>query len=204
MLSATALILVLSGAVNAQTLEGLMTPPPDSAEAERVRIWAAAERGNSCRMVVEVLNDSDQVVRRLVDFLAPPGYYNFYWDKRDDSGRRVPEGYYRGRVNYCGDISWEELAAQYSKWELQSDLAPYDTAQPFRLGLIVTGDSALVSAEILNRRDRQFDTMATDTVLQAGTHWLIYDPPDRMPPGNYTILLKVGDYVYRREVSYLP
>ncbi|HOD65194.1 MAG TPA: FlgD immunoglobulin-like domain containing protein [candidate division Zixibacteria bacterium] len=196
--------LLLGAAASAQTIEGLQVPPADSAEAERLRIWAAAEGTSRCRMIVEVVDSANRVVRRLVDFLAAPGYYNFYWDKRDDSGLRVPEGKYRGRVDYCGALSWENLTARYSLWELQSDLTPFDPDNPFRIGVVLTADGAPVAAEILNRRDVHFDVMLPDTVLDIGTHWIPYRPPERMPRGNYTIRIKVGDYEYRREVTYLP
>lgn len=200
-----AVLLSLAITGSTQTIEGLQTPPTDTAEAQRLRIWAAAEGTARCRMVIEILNDSNQIIRNLVNFLAPPGYYNFYWDKRDDSGARVPEGRYRARTNHCGKIGWETLTAQYTKWEILSDLGPYDTAAPFDISLILTGDSIPISVELLRGPAQVIDTMLSDTLLNAGTHRITYVPvPNKIWRGNYVIRVMVGDYEYRREVTYLP
>ena len=65
-------------AIAGQTLKEIMTPPADSADREKLRIWVPVERRSKCRLTVDILGDSNQVIRHLVDFLAGPGYYNFY------------------------------------------------------------------------------------------------------------------------------
>ena len=193
-----------TGNTRAQTVEGLQIKPADSAEAERTRIWAAAEGAQACRMTITIVNDSNRVVRNFIEFLAPRGYYNFYWDKLDDSGARVPEGKYRAKVDYCKTIDYENLTVQYSPWEIQSTILPLDKTQPFTIELKLDSGACPVRAELLDLKGHAVDVMINDTTLGAGTHRFTGRPPVTHKPSNFVIRVFVGTAEYRREVSYLP
>ncbi len=197
-------LLSIAGPARSQTVEGLQLRPSDSAEADRLRVWAAAENTQNCRMKIVIYDDSNRVVRNLIEFLASPGYYNFYWDKRDDSGARVPSGKYRAKVDYCLKVDYENLTVQYSAWEKQSELLPMDSAHPFSVGLKLDGGATPIVAELLDLKGRPVDVMVKDTIVGEGTHWFTYQPPIPHKRGNYMIRVKAGDAEFRREVSYLP
>ncbi len=188
----------------AQTLKGLSTPPVDSAEAERVRIWVPVERDSKCRVVIDILNDSNRVIRHLVDYNPSRGYYNFYWDKRDDNGNRVPAGTYKSRVDNCGKIRIRPIYAQYSRWEKATYIYPADSTRPFLIRLKLLEDSARVSARVFTRGNRQLDSIMVDSLLPKGEHEIEWHAKYTVSRGNYVMKLWVGDYVYVREITYLP
>jgi flagellar hook assembly protein FlgD len=102
LISVTLVSLVVASSIayaDRQTYADLTTPPADSAEAERVRIWVPIQRQSRCRLTIDILNDSNRVIRHLVDRLISEGYYNFYWDKKDDSGMIVKPGAYAYVLN---------------------------------------------------------------------------------------------------------
>lgn len=196
---------LFAGSLSAQTLSGLQLRPSDTAEAERVRIWIPVERRGRCRVSVEIRDASGKVIRHLFNALLGAGYYNFYWDKRDDSGYRVDPGKYAFFVDNCGDKRMGTVEARYSQWEKSVRLEPYDPDDPFRLGVTVTADSVPASMYILDRRDRVRDSVFVDSVFSAGTYEWRFDPTgNRIDRGNYQIKIVVGDWHYRREVTYLP
>ncbi|MCK4460769.1 MAG: hypothetical protein KAW46_03140, partial [candidate division Zixibacteria bacterium] len=67
-----------------QSFGEITTPPFDTVDAERVRIWLPIERGGRCRVRINILDSLNHVVRRLVDRPLTSGYYNFYWNKKDN------------------------------------------------------------------------------------------------------------------------
>ncbi len=50
-----------------QSFGEITTPPFDTVDAERVRIWLPIERGGLCRVRINILDSLNHVVRRLVD-----------------------------------------------------------------------------------------------------------------------------------------
>ncbi len=202
-----ALLLVLpfaSNQLHAQTISGLQQPPLDTLDAERVRIWVGIERDSRCRLTINILDDSNTVVRHLVDYLPSRGYYNFYWDKRDDAGERVPSGQYQYIVDNCHKISKGILEVQYSFWEEHSSVSQPDTTRTFAIELYLKADSANVTMLICNGRGRQFNQVCVDSLLNKGRHLLEWRPATVPYRGNYIIKLLVGDYEYRKEVTYIP
>ena len=188
----------------AQTISGLQTRPLDEAEAERVRIWVPVELRGRCRVVIDIADSSGTVVRHLVNYLAPEGYHNFYWDKRDDSGRIVPAGDYTYLLDNCGSKKSGLLLARYSKWEAASRFEPLDPGDPFRVVMDLSEDSAQVTIEICNQRGRPMDSLVVDSLFNAGQHELRYDPTGYLRRGNYQIRITIGEHVMIREVTYLP
>ena len=105
---------MIEPATAGQTLKEIMTAPADSADRENLRIWVPVERRSKCKLTVDILDNDNQVIRHLVDILAGPGYYNFYWDKKTDSGAFVDSGAYRSQIDDCGKKKREQLQVSYS------------------------------------------------------------------------------------------
>jgi hypothetical protein len=101
-----------------QTYQQLTTPPPDSADAANVRVWLALERPNLCRVGVQIVDLRGNAIRNIFDGLLPGGYYNFYWDKRNDLGRYVDTGVYTFKVDdECSETRRGQVRATYKEWE---------------------------------------------------------------------------------------
>lgn len=168
-----------------QSHADMTTPPADSAEAERVRIWLPIERQSRCRITIDILNDSNRVIRHLVDRLMSRGYYNFYWDKKDDSGRFVKTGEYAYLVNDCGQKSYGQVAAKFKKWEVASCVYPPEEMWSPKLRFELLEDSALVSIHLYNRRDRLVDSPVVDSLMNKGNYEFEWTPPETVTRGIY-------------------
>ncbi len=189
----------------AQTITGLETPPQDTADAQRVRIWFPRETAGRCRVTLDIVSDSGEVVRHLANFLAPKGYYNFYWDKRDDSGLRVPEGVYRYQLDNCGKKKFGTVEARYTKWERAVDFSPYDPSNPGELTITVAADSVPITLRICNQHGRPLDDVFVDSVFSKGSYPVRIDlAQHNLHFGNFELRFTAGDYVYVREVTFLP
>jgi hypothetical protein len=187
-----------------QNRTDITTPPADSAEAERVRIWLPIERQSRCRVTIDILNDSNQIVRHLVDQLMSPGYYNFYWDKKDDSGRFVKAGEYAYLVKDCSRKSYGQVMAEFKKWEAASRVYPPEEAWSTNIGFELLEDSALVSINIYNRRDMLTDSPVVDSLMNKGKYEFEWTPAETVPRGIYTLKLTVGDFTHTIEIGYRP
>ncbi len=203
------LAVIWAGSVEGATGTGdwvaLTTPPADTLEAERVRIWVPIVRQSRCRVTIDILDDSSRVVRRLLNRLLGGGYYNFYWDKKDDAGGWVPEGQYTYVVtDDCGPDRDGHLTAWYREWERESRvIRPGDKWSPsFELELL--RDSALVSVLIFNRRGHPVDSLVVDSLMSAGQHRFNWRPAGFFPRGLYTAEVRVGDFIHVVEFGYRP
>ena len=189
----------------AQTVDGLSTPPEDTVDAERVRIWFPVETTGKCRLDITIFNKAGKEVRHLINFLAKPGYYNFYWDKKDNSDSFVQSGIYPYTIKYCGGKTRKrELTVQYSKWEKAVIFAPLDTSKVFDIVFKIIEDSVPTSIIICNRRGIPTDTVLLDSLLDKGDYQFEWAPERKIRRGNYMIKVILGDYLYKREVTYLP
>ena len=157
------LLSAIQPAAAGQTLKEIMTPPADSADRENLRIWVPVERGSRCRLTVDILDDSNKVVRHLVDLLAGRGYHNFYWDKRDDSGWFVDSGTYRYQIDDCGQKKQGEINVGYSGVivEIQFLLEQFSAE--------IRRDSARLIINDLRTSDSLISKII-DTTLKAGFH----------------------------------
>ena len=192
-------------AVSGQTYsEALTTPPADSVEAERVRIWLPIERQGRCRVTIDVLNDSNRVIRHLINRLLPRGYHNFYWDKKDDSGSYVRAGKYLYLMNNCGKKSYGELHAQFAKWELASRVSPPQERWSSRIIFELLDDSAFVSIHVFNRRGKVVDEPVMDSLMNTGKYEFEWSPAAYMPRGFYVVKLTIGDFTHSVEIGYKP
>ena len=181
-----------------------MAPPSDSAEAERVRIWVPIYRQSRCRLTIDILDDSDKVVRRLVDRLMGRGFHNFYWDKKDDTGAFVPPGVYKYVIKDCGHKKYGQVTAAYKEWERLSRVVPPVRPGSARFGLKLERDSAPVTILVLNRRGVVVDSAVVDSRMAAGSHEWEWRPGRRLPRGNYKAEIRVGDYAHEVQCFYAP
>lgn len=191
--------------MQAQTVDGLSIKPPDSAEAERVRIWVPVETTNGCRVKINIMDTTGDTVRHLINWLAAPGYYNFYWDKRDDSGLRVEPGIYPYVIEDCGKKKRRrDVEVQFSHWELSSKISPLDKERPFWFELELLDDSALVTVQYFTHNDRLMDSPVVDSLMDRGKYQFDWASSRRARRGNFIIKVTIDDYLYMREVTYLP
>jgi hypothetical protein len=168
-------------------------PPLDTSEAKRVRIWIPQEQKLPCRVVVDIITPVGVVVRRLIDETLKEGYYNYYWDKRDDSGRYVPAGGYAALINNCGSVRKRPLEAVYRLFEDAVELTVVDTARPAVAVLTLTDDSLLVRLGLSTRTGADFGTVVEDTVLSAGRHEISLGSCRAAAPGKYLLDLYIND-----------
>jgi len=178
-----------------RTFSEITTPPADSADAERVRIWLPVERGGNCRVRVDIVDDSGRVIRRLVDRGLASGYYNFYWDKKDDQGRFVAPGIYRYNADDCGRKVSGQVRAEFHPWELNSRLITAGFVSD-TCWLELLADSAEVTAVVMNQRGGVMDSLMADSLLNTGRHLLQWIPPTTGYTGEYLLRVEVGGFVY--------
>lgn len=177
-----------------QNLQQLMSPPNDTVDADNVRIWLPRERRNTCRVTIDILDDSGTVVRHLLNETLPWGYFNFYWDKKDDSGRFVPEGDYRYTIDNCGTERKGQVKATYREGE---DLFNVHQEVPGSRGLIpfdILKDSVSVSMMVVSPSGRVVDTIAVDSVMNAGHYEVQWAPVGPTGPGVLRFEMTVGDF----------
>ena len=181
-------------------LKALMTPPDDTVQAEEVRIWLPLSRVASCRVIVNVYDDSSRVIRHLLNQVLRSGYYNFYWDKKDDSGRLVDEGVYRYVADLCGHEREGTVTAEYKAGERLCILYPESDSLPGTVLFDLLEDSLVVSASINNWAGGLTETLLVDSLMTAGRHRLQWKPPGRVIPSRYRVHLRLLDFVHKTEI----
>ena len=192
-----------------QSLKQKMTPPADSVDRENLRIWVAVERPSSCRLTIDILDSNSQIIRHFIDYVAPGGHYNFYWNKRDDSGALVEPGYYRFEVDDCGVKKEGKLKAEFKKWERLSRMAFDKDTTGFVLELLA--DSAAVSVEWYGFQKRLVGRYyKVDALLKGEYHfnWRgVFDDTNitlipQLKPGFYVQKIIVGDFIYTDTIRF--
>ena len=178
-----------------QTMAELSCPPADTTDAERVRIWLPLERGGKCRVKVNIVDSLNQIVRHLVNRLLSGGYYNFYWNKKDDYGRSVRPGHYKYAVDDCGDRSSGDLEVLFHRWELDSRIDRVDSISS-NVWLELTNDSVFVSITITNQRGRIIVQSMVDSLMAPGRHELQWIPTKSGYTGVYLMHVDVGGYTH--------
>jgi len=176
-----------------QTLAELQEPPRDRDEAQRLRIWFPIQRQGSCRVTVSVLDSSGTIVRQLLSRLMSDGYYNIYWDKRDDSGRLVPPGVYPVRINDCGKIQDATVTAVYRPYERETELWVESSEQGLTINVKLPEDSLAVAFHVqtLDKAAESYPIM--DTALTAGHHQLPLKLSEKFVRGQYLLQLLIND-----------
>jgi hypothetical protein len=203
-----AIILLLAAAVagkpgDRSDLRHLLAIPEDSADAANTRIWLGIERRNSCRVGIEITDGHHRVVRHLFNDLLPAGYYNFYWDKLNDSGQYVPAGKYYYTVNDCGKRKSGKLTAEYRPGENRCLIHKEDRDHPGVIHFDISGDSATASLMAVYDLSGPVDTIATDTVLAGGRHEFHWEPISTRKYTAYRFMIKIDGFVHE-EVIHKP
>lgn len=178
-----------------QSMAELSTPPADTVDAERVRIWLPLERSGRCRVKINILDSLNRSVRLLLDRVLSGGYYNFYWNKKDNYGQFVRPGHYKYKVDDCGDRSFGDLEVLIHPWELASRVIRSDSVLD-KVWLTLEADSGLVSITILNRRDRFIVQPMVDSLMAPGRHELQWIPTKSGYTGVYLMQVNVGGYTH--------
>ena len=186
------LLSTFNPAAASQTLKEIMTPPADSADRENLRIWVPVERRSKCRLTVDILGDRNQIIRHLVKFLAGPGYYNFYLDKKTDSGTFVESNNYGYEIKDCTTHKRGQLKVAYSGIviEVKSAFGYF--------GKEVFADSANLKIEYFSALDSLIDTVV-DTTLKTGFHKLRLSGPDREDPESYFQQIRIDGKIVERK-----
>ncbi len=178
----------------------MTTPPDDSLEASNVRIWLPVERGSSCRVGINIHNDSGQVVRHLLNKPLRKGYYNFYWDKKDDSGQVVGEGVYGYVADLCGLERTGELTVSYKPGERQCILYPESDSLMGIVEFDLLEDSSVVSISICFMSGKEVYSPVIDSIMNAGRHVFRWQPKTRVIPTLYRFELTLKDFVHKTEI----
>ncbi len=197
--------LCLLGATSAyseQSYRELTRPPVDTLEAERVRIWVPVERTPRCTWRIDILNKDGSVVRHMLTRLLTEGYYNFYWDKLDDSGRYAAAGDYDVRLTFCDKQLARKVEAVYFPWENQAYLSIVGEKRAQSGRLELTDDSALVTFKVATKSGKVLWTVFQDSLLSAGVFEISLDPPELISRGTYFLQLYI-DSALIRERSYI-
>lgn len=196
---------VSAGKPHIQTFADLQVPPDDPTEAARVRIWFPIQRHSNCRVRVEVLDSSGTVIRHLLSRLMSDGYYNIYWDRRDDSGRFVPPGVYPVRINDCGTIRDATVEAAYRLYENTTTLGVTQDSSGALINLALPEDSLAVAFHLKMVSAKDDGRPFLDTVLNAGPHRLPIRLAKDVVGGRYMIALIInGGFVKETEFVYRP
>jgi flagellar hook assembly protein FlgD len=192
-----------------QTLKQKMTPPRDSVERENVRIWVSVERPNPCRLTVNILDSNHNVIRHMIDFPAPGGYHNFYWNKKDDSDRFVAPGVYNVEIDDCGNKKTARVKAEYKKWERESRVEFEKDTSGFVLELME--DSADVRVEWFNIKLKLLARVYLEDNMQKGTYYFNwtsdYDGKKivlvpQFGHGFYIQQVKVGEFIHEDTIRW--
>jgi len=192
-----------------QTLKQKMTPPADSLARVNLRIRVPLARDSACRLVVNVLDSNSRVIRHLVDYVSPPGNFNFYWNKKDDSGALVEPGYFRYEVNDCGVKKGGKLKAELMKWERLSRFEIDKDTTGFLLELMA--DSATVKVEWFNMRKQMVGRYYLNEAMRKGLYhfnWIgIFDDKNitlipQLRPGFYEQKVIVDDFIYTDTIRF--
>ncbi len=195
-LTTIVLLTAVLSATASPLLEALRQTPADTLDANRLRVWIPVEGSSRCRMVVHIKDSTGQVVRNLLDELLTRGYHNFYWDKRDDSGRYVGAGEYRFESKGCGKTRQGRLEATYAPGELESEIALLDSVDGAHFEWHLMSDSAIVNAYVENARGNLIDSVYSNHVAFKGAHTLEWSPPPGYA-GRFVLCFRVDRYTHR-------
>lgn len=182
-----------------RTLASVAEKPADSAEAERVRVWLPVERRQQCRIAVEILDSSGAVICHLVDHLFSFGYYNFYWDKKDDSGRFVRSGIYQYKISDCGKTRFDSLEARFDLDEALGDIQVRPGRPQDALLIEVFSDSAAINIQVMDMKGALIDSPVIDSLFGRGRHTFVWTPEESVAGGKYVMSVAIGQFVRSRE-----
>lgn len=204
------LILIVAGSLlicgvtihstQAQTeLSKMSVAPEDSVQAENLRVWLAQEETVVCRFEVKIFDMDGNMVRLMLNRLMSPGYYNLYWDRRDDSGRWVPEGDYVYTTNGCGGNRRGRLKVEYKPGERNARLLIDNYARTGEVGFLVV-DSTEVTFQLCNYRGTPFMTVYRDTLLPPGVYRRTWVPDETFRQNRFLVRLTYNGFVLEETI----
>ena len=185
-------------------LRDLMTPPADTIDAQRIRIWMPIEHSQTCLVKVTVVDSLGNHVRTVIEKTFSPSYYNFFWDKKDDSGRYVPEGTYTSVISdLCAPERRSDMAVVYAPGELSGLVVQPGARISDSLFFEISKDSVVVSLEMLNRRDILEIVPFTDSLFDKGTYVFSWQTGFPRTPGPYTARITIDGYLRTCPIRYI-
>ncbi len=187
------LILMIVPSVFGHSKSNYLTPPEDSADTENMRIWVPVERSTNCRIMIDIFDSKGQMIRQFINKNHPVGYYNYFWDKKDDNKLYVDEGDYKYRIQGCGLDKSGTLKVIYKKWERFCTVDLFPGKKPEGLNFTLKRDSALISIDIHYFTGKLIDKPIIDSVMNRGSHKFHWQPPESVLPGRYKVKIYVGD-----------
>jgi hypothetical protein len=189
---------IMAPLVSGQTkYASIQRPPHDTADARAMRVWVPVESDARNIVTIKISNDSNRVVRTLVNRMLGRRYYNFYWDKRDDSARLVRPGRYTCKISAGSQVKYQEMYVKFNYFEERSQVIWPDSLRPKTVKFRLDEDSALVSIRVLTQLDNLVDSAVVDSIMPAGLHEWRWTPGGQPVKGRYNIELQVGDYVHQ-------
>ena len=187
----TAVLPVCAGAV---TFENLTIPPEDSIDARLLKIWVPVEGTRVCEVEIDITDGEGAVVRHLLGRRLNEGYYNIYWDKKDDSGQYVPKGEYKYVLRSCPRKEINKLYVRYTKGENSCLIKKGDDLNRPFFDFTILDDSVRVSLEVVNRIDKPIEVLFSDSLMSRGDYRFVWEPDSLVLSGQYIFKLKVEDF----------
>ncbi len=167
--------------------------PYDSANIVNMKIWFPVKAAK-CKVSIRILDKNNMHVRQLVKQVVRNGYYNIYWDKKDDSGKFVEEGNYKTAIIACDYKRLEPIRVHYADGEKSVlTTAGNDSKNP-SIDLTLLQDSLYVSLDIVNNRMNLMETLFKDSLIVGEKHTFTWTPKQIMPNGKYFFKLKVNNF----------
>ena len=167
------IILLYSVSIQArQNLTDLLEPPLDSANMVDMKIWVPIEQNGRYRVKIEIYDQTNKLIRNLMNEILPKGYHNFYWDKKDARNKLVKEGEYLCKIKISSEKKTREkkLIVKYAPGERDIIINPgKDLTDPY-FDIIIMTDSIFLSLNSLNRRGKVGKSVFFDSLFYKGEY----------------------------------
>lgn len=196
------IILLFISSVSAESFKELQVIPKDSLNAETMKIWIPVE-SDVCQVTVKILDKENNLVRMLVDRRVRQGYYNIFWDKKDDSGEFVDAGEYKVALISCNYRKISQIYVSYQNGENSVYFDLDDSKNPPGLHCKILVDSITATVVVLNRRGLLVTELVSDTLcVKKSKPYFSWSPGLNMPSGDYMYKVKVNDFIHYIDFTY--
>lgn len=175
------------------TFKELQVIPYDTTNAQSMKIWFPV-RAENCDVKLSILDQNYKQVRLLIKQSIRNGYYNIYWDKKDDSGRFVQEGMYKVATISCDYKRLEPITVSYTSGENLAYITANDDIQNPSVTIQLLDDSLHLSIDVLNRVKNYNSTIVSDSLTLRGDVTFNWVPSEVTPTGNYYYKVKVNNF----------
>lgn len=176
-----------------KSFSDLQVIPRDSTNAEKMKIWIPV-KNSFCDVKVNILDDQNTPVRHLLERKISNGYYNIFWDKKDDSGKFVPLGGYKVAVIACSYRKIQPIDVSYRDGENSVYYTVDDYNDKPSLTVQLLNDSVDTRLDIYNNRDIFIENLFNDSVWSGGEHRVNWSADKLMTSGNYFFKLTLSGY----------